>query len=406
MNCIKIWYTYLRKNHYRGIYHDNCKKKVTELKEYENNPRNNEAAIDAVADSITEFGFRVPIVIDEYDVIIAGHTRLKAARKLGLNTVPCVVADDLTPEQIKAFRLADNKTGEIAEWNFELLESELAAVSDFFDMSAFGFEFSEKIKTEFTEEELPEINEEVEPRVKTGEVWQLGNHRLICGDTTKKDMLEILMSGQVADMVFTDPPYNVAYEGKTDKKLKIQNDKMQSEDFSVFLQSAFENVSAFMKNGAAIYVCYAHKEEVNFIRAFENAGFYHAQTLIWNKSSFTLGRSDYQWKHEPIIYGWKHGAAHYFLDDRTQTSVWDIEKPNKNDIHPTMKPVGLCSKAIYNSSRENEIVLEPFAGSGSTLIACEQAKRKCYASEIDPKYCDVIIDRWEKLTGKQAILLS
>lgn len=384
---------------------------ISSLIEYENNPRNNDGAVDAVAESIKQFGFKVPIVIDRDNVIVAGHTRLKAARKIGLEKVPCIVADDLTPEQIKAFRLADNKTAELADWDFSALEKELAELSEMdvdFDMEDFGFNLSEieEEPQEVVEDEVPEVDEEGEATVQLGDIWQLGDHRLVCGDSTDAATVERLMDGARADMVFTDPPYNVDYEGKTIERLTIQNDNKSSREFYSFLYDVFENLASVIKDGGAVYVCHAHMESINFMASFQAAGFYLSQMLIWNKSSMCIGRSDYQWKHEPIMYGWKLGAGHYFTKDRTQTTVWDFEKPARNGEHPTMKPVELCAKAINNSSHKKEIVLDVFGGSGSTLIACEQLGRRCFMMELDPKYCDVIIKRWETLTGEKAVKID
>lgn len=380
---------------------------ISSLIEYENNPRNNDGAVDAVAESIKQFGFKVPIVIDRDNVIVAGHTRLKAARKIGLEKVPYIVADDLTPEQIKAYRLADNKTAELAEWDFSALEIELAELESDFDMSAFGFDISDfEDIHEITEDEAPEVDEENEPICKTGDIWNLGNHRLMCGDSTNVSDVEKLMNGDKADLLLTDPPYNVAYEGGTKEKLKIENDDMSDEEFKEFLISAFENSNIVMKDGASFYIWHSDSEGFNFRSACKNTGWKIRQCLIWVKNSIVLGRQDYQWKHEPCLYGWKDGAAHYFVDDRTQSTVWEFNKPLRNIEHPTMKPVDLIARAINNSSRSDNIVLDIFGGSGTTLIACEQLNRKCYMMELDPKYCDVIIKRWENLTGEKAVKID
>lgn len=380
---------------------------ISSLIEYENNPRNNDGAVDAVAESIKQFGFKVPIVIDRDNVIVAGHTRLKAARKIGLEKVPCIVADDLTTEQIKAYRLADNKTAELAEWDFSALEIELAEIESDFDMSAFGFDISDfEDIYEITEDEVPEVDEENEPICKTGDIWNLGKHRLMCGDSTNVSDVEKLMNGDKADLLLTDPPYNVAYEGGTKEKLKIENDDMSDEEFQEFLISAFENSNIVMKDGASFYIWHSDSEGFNFRSACKNTGWKIRQCLIWVKNSIVLGRQDYQWKHEPCLYGWKDGAAHYFVDDRTQSTVWEFNKPLRNIEHPTMKPVDLIARAINNSSRSDNIVLDIFGGSGTTLIACEQLNRKCYMMELDPKYCYVIIKRWETLTGEKAVKID
>lgn len=386
---------------------------ISDLKEYENNPRHNDGAVSAVAESIKQFGFKVPIVIDRDGVIVAGHTRLKAARKLGLETVPCIVADDLTPEQIKAYRLADNKTGELAEWDFSLLEKELSELSEI-DMSMFGFsedEFDfdsdfdyEEIEDDFDAEE--EAENIIEPTTKLGDVWQLGRHRLMCGDSTDAETVEKLMNGNKADLLITDPPYNVAYEGGTADKLTIKNDSMKDEEFFDFLKNAFAAADNVLKEGGAFYIWHADSEGLNFRSACKETGWKVRQCLIWVKNSIVLGRQDYQWKHEPCLYGWKSGAAHYFIDDRTQSTVLEFNKPLKNAEHPTMKPVDLIAKVITNSSKKNNIVLDIFGGSGTTLVACEQLDRICYTMELDEKYCDVIIKRWEDITGEKAVKLN
>ena len=378
--------------------------KISELKEYENNPRINDNAVDKVAASIREFGFKVPIVIDKNNVIIAGHTRLKASRKLGLEKVPCIVADDLTEEQVKAFRVADNKTAELAEWDIEKLESELTELQDF-DMEQFGFDLSDfgfEEEKEIIEDEVPEVDEENEPIVQMGDIWQLGNHRLMCGDSTDKATVEMLMNGEKTDLLLTDPPYNVAYEGKTADALTIENDNMSNEEFKEFLIKAFASADNVMKNGAAFYIWHADSEGYNFRGACFDVGWQVRQCLIWNKNSMVMGRQDYQWKHEPCLYVWKSGASHSWYADRSQTTVLNFNKPVRNGEHPTMKPVELFAYQIKNSSKEYDVVLDLFGGSGTTMIACEQLNRKCYTMELDQKYCDVIIKRWETMTGKKA----
>ncbi len=366
-------------------------KKIEDLKEYENNPRNNDAAIDAVANSIKEFGFKVPIVITSNNVIIAGHTRLKASDKLGLKEVPCIIADDLNEEQIKAFRLVDNKTSELSSWDLSKLESELKSIE--MDMDLFGFTDIEHnipgnaIDDDFDpNDEIPEI-----PVSQKGDLYILGKHRVLCGDSTKAEDVNYLVDGKEVDMIFTDPPYNVDYEGTAGK---IQNDKLEDGEFYRFLLAAFTNMFNHTKKGGAIYVCHADTEGINFRNAFKNSGFKLAECLIWVKNALVLGRQDYHWRHEPILYGWKEGAAHFFVDDRTQDTVWEYNKPKKNEEHPTMKPLELCGKAIANSSKPGEFVLDLFAGSGSTLIAADQLSRNTYLMELDEKYVDVIIKRF------------
>jgi len=366
--------------------------KVSDLIAYENNPRKNDDAVDAVASSIKSFGFKVPVIIDSNNVIIAGHTRVKACKKLGITEVPCVVADDLTEDQIKAFRLADNKTSELAEWDLDKLSEELKFIE--MDMSQFGFEdLEQELDREVLEDEFDEneaLNEN--PYSKKGDIFILGNHRLMCGDSTISDDVKKLVDGRQIDMIFTDPPYNVDYEGSTG--MKIQNDKQKDEDFYNFLSSAFNNMYECVKPGGVIYCCHADTEGLNFRTAFKNAGFKLAECLIWVKNSLVLGRQDYHWRHEPILYGWKEGAGHYFVDDRTQDTIWEYNKPKANNLHPTMKPLELVGKAIKNSSKRNEYVLDLFGGSGSTLIACEQIQRNSCLMELDERYVDVIVKRY------------
>jgi site-specific DNA-methyltransferase (adenine-specific) len=391
-------------------------KRLSELKPYEKNPRRNDEAVKYVAESIKQFGFKVPIVIDRKNIIVAGHTRYKAAKNLNLEAVPCIVADDLTDEQIKAFRLADNKVAEKAEWDFDLLSGELDDLLDF-DMTAFGFEDDvlaeepEVVEDDF-DAEPPE-----EPYVKLGDLYQLGNHRLLCGDSTKIDDVEKLMGGELADMLITDPPYNVALGmgGSVDEARKrhrrtdglvIMNDSMEDGEFYQFLYDFYTCAYAVMKEGAAFYIWHADNEGLNFRLALKNAGFQLRQTLIWNKNTITLGRQDYQWKHEPCLYGWKDGAAHNWHSDRKQSTVIDMNKPAKSELHPTMKPIELFDYQIKNSSKQGENVLDLFGGSGTTLMACEQNGRRSFSMEFDPRYAQVIIERWEQFTGKKAVLLK
>lgn len=348
-----------------------------------------------------------------------------------MDEVPCIVADDLTDEQIKAFRLADNKVGEMAEWDFDLLAEELEELANF-DMEVFGFDSDLLDDEPEAEEDDYEVELPEEPIAKVGDIYQLGNHRLMCGDSTSAEDVETLMDGAEADMVLTDPPYNVDISNS--KGMKIENDNMDSTKFLEFLTDAFANIESSLKLGGVFYIWFASREHINFEKALNNNGLIVRQELIWNKNSLVLSRQDYQWKHEPCLYGWKDGAAHYFIDDRTQTTVIEDQKPNikqmkkdemaalleeiysdklsttiinedkpsNNDLHPTMKPLKLMARQIANSSRKDEVVLDLFGGSGSTMMACEQLNRKCYTMEYDPHYVDVIIDRWEQFTGRKA----
>lgn len=376
------------------------------IKQYEKNPRKNDEAVGPVAESIKEFGFKCPIILDKDNVIVAGHTRYKAAKRLKLKEVPCIVADDLTEEQIRAFRLADNKVGEIAEWDFDLLNMELESIS--FDMSSFGFNILNEEEEKEIEEDDYDLEEKLknieEPKSKYGDIYQLGKHRLMCGDSTKIEDVEKLMNGNKVDLLITDPPYNVNYEGGTG--LKIKNDNMDNDNFRKFLTDAFSTADSVMKEGAVFYIWHADSEGYNFRGACFDNNWKVRQCLIWNKNSMVMGRQDYHWKHEPCLYGWKDGASHLWASDRKQTTILDFDKPTKNAEHPTMKPVKLFDYQIKNNTKKEDIVLDLFGGSGTTLIACEQNERISYNMELDPKYVDVIIDRWETLTGEKAILLN
>lgn len=378
---------------------------LKDLKPYENNPRKNDDAVKYVAESIKEFGFKVPIVIDKDNVIVAGHTRYKAAKKLGMTEIPCIIADDLTDEQIKAFRLADNKVAEKAEWDFDLLNTELDDIIDL-DMELFGFEDALQDDAEEAVEDEFEVELPAEPKSKLGDIYQLGDNRRMCGDSTVLEDVEKLMGGVQADMLLTDPPYNVNYEGKTKDKLKIKNDKMDNDNFRQFLIDAFSNADMVMKPGAVFYIWHADSEGYNFRGACFDVGWTVRQCLIWNKNSMVMGRQDYQWKHEPCLYGWKEGAGHLWASDRKQTTVINFDKPTRNDMHPTMKPIPLFDYQIKNNTKGGDVVLDLFGGSGTTIMACEQNGRRGYSMEYDPRYVDVIVDRWEKFTGEKAVLLN
>lgn len=379
--------------------------KLKDIKPYEKNPRKNDDAVPYVAESIKQFGFKVPIVIDKNNIIVAGHTRYKAAKKLGFKSVPCIIADDLTDEQIKAFRLADNKVSEKAEWDFDMLNTELDDIIDF-DMELFGFEDALQDDAEEAVEDEFEVELPAEPKSKLGDIYQLGDNRLMCGDSTVLEDVEKLMGGAQADMLLTDPPYNVNYEGKTKDKLKIKNDKMGNDNFRQFLIDAFSNADMVMKPGAVFYIWHADSEGYNFRGACFDVGWKVRQCLIWNKNSMVMGRQDYQWKHEPCLFGWKDGAGHLWASDRKQTTIINFDKPTRNDKHPTMKPIQLFDYQVKNNTKGDDIVLDLFAGSGTTIMACEQNGRRGYCMEYDPKYVDVIIDRWETFTGQKAILIS
>lgn len=378
---------------------------VNKIKPYEKNPRKNDGAVEAVAESIKQCGYIAPIIVDEGNVVLAGHTRLKALKKLGYKKVPVVIKEGLSEEQKRKYRLLDNKTNELAEWDFDLLGDELEGL-DFGGLELNWGIDAEEEKGEIIEDVPPEVDESSAPVSNLGDMWMLGSHRLMCGDSTNTSDVDKLMNGEKADLFVTDPPYNVSYEGKTKDRLKIQNDDMCDSDFQSFLRLAFENANSALRAGGGYYIWHADSEGFNFRAACNALGWKIRECLIWVKNSIVLGRQDYQWKHEPCLYGWKDGAPHYFIKDRTQSTVWEFNKPLRNGEHPTMKPVELIAKSINNSTRSGENVLDLFGGSGTTLIACEQLNRRCFIMEIDPKYCDVIIKRWENFSGKKAVKIN
>ena len=376
---------------------------ITSVKPYEKNPRFNDDAVDAVAKSIKEFGWQQPIVTDKDMTVICGHTRLKAAERLGLTEVPVIVADNLTPEQVKAYRIADNKTGELAEWNYDLLPFEIKDLQDAnFDLSLLGFDTDEldkllngdadkQVATGETEPDAVPEAPEVAVSVR-GEVYQLGEHRLMCGDSTDAADTAKLMGEDKAILYLVDPPYNVALQGSNG--LTIQNDDMSDADFRKFLNGAFKCASGVLEPGAVFYIFHSDSESANFRLAAKENDLEVHETLYWIKNSFVLGRFDYHYQSESALYGWKPGAAHQWYSDRCQANLLHYDKPKCNDAHPSMKPVEMLVYLIQNSSRHGEIVLDNFGGSGSTLIACEQTGRVCRMMELDEHYCDVIRRRW------------
>lgn len=381
---------------------------IDEIKPYEKNPRKNEDSVKFVANSIKEFGFKVPIVIDADNVIVAGHTRWKAAKQLGLEKVPCIKADDLSEEKIKAYRLADNKVGEFSRWDMDLLSDELKDLGDVFDMGDFGFfdPMDDDAPTGDDDDFDPDkAAEDIEnPVSQPGDLWLLGRHRLIVGDSCDEATIKRLCGDEAIDLYLTDPPYNVAYKGGTG--MTIENDDMDSASFLAFLTDAYAAADSVMKPGCAFYIWHASCEVGNFYNAMLNIpGWMPKQYLLWVKDRFTLGRQDYQWIHEPCWYGWKEGAAHYFIDDRKKCTVLEFDKPSKNAIHPTMKPVELFEELINNSSRPGENVLDSFGGSGTTIVACEKTGRTGFASELDTKYADAIVLRYINLKGADNVFL-
>lgn len=377
---------------------------ITKLVPYVNNARTHSPEqINKLRSSLREFGFINPVIIDRDFGVIAGHGRILAAKEEGIAEVPCVFADHLTEAQKKAYILADNRMAMDAGWDEELLRVEIEALqAEAFDLSLTGFdekELSDLFKDDAdVQEDDFDVDAELEKPTfsKSGDVWTLGRHRLVCGDSTKAETFAVLMNGRKANLVVTDPPYNVNYEGTAGK---IKNDNLADEKFYQFLFDAFSNIEKVMADDASIYVFHADTEGLNFRKAFADAGFYLSGCCIWKKPSLVLGRSPYQWQHEPCLYGWKKSGKHQWYADRKQTTIWEFEKTKKNTDHPTMKPIPLLAYPIQNSSMSNTLVLDPFGGSGSTLIACEQTDRDCYTIELDEKYCDVIVKRYIEQVG-------
>lgn len=377
---------------------------INKLIPYVSNARTHNAQqINKLRSSLREFGFINPVIIDRDFNVIAGHGRIMAAKEEGINEVPCVFVDYLTEAQKKAYILADNRMAMDAGWDEELLKVEIEALqAEDFDLSLTGFDESELAGFFDTSDDAKDddfdVDAELEkpPVTKSGDLWLLGNHRLLCGDSTREESYTLLMNGKKANLVVTDPPYNVNYQGTAGK---IKNDNLENDKFYQFLFDAFTGMEKAMADDASIYVFHADTEGLNFRKAFADAGFYLSGTCIWKKQSLVLGRSPYQWQHEPCLFGWKKNGKHQWYSDRKQTTIWEFDKPKKNGDHPTMKPVPLIAYPIKNSSMSNCIVLDPFGGSGSTLIACEQINRICHTIELDEKYCDVIVKRYIEQVG-------
>lgn len=435
---------------------------IAALKPYERNAKqHSKEQVEKIGDSIRRLGFISPCLIDRDLNVIAGHGRIMAAKAIGWDRVPCIFIEGLTAEERKAYILADNRLTELGDWDMDLVQQELAALAEAdFDISITGFDTDLRFDDSmaqitddgWTEDE---IHAEEEPRSRIGDIYQLGNHRLMCGDSTDPDMVAALMDGAKADLMVTDPPYNIGLGGdesgaaqstdemsmrrkRQDDGAFLLNDNLGEKEFVEFLTKAMRNGRDALREGGAFYVWYATRTTEQFLQGMRNAGMEVKQILIWVKSHFTLGRQDYQWQHEPCLYGWKEGAAHYFLDSRKQSTVIedqlpdlsrmkkaDMEallreiykaemptdvireaKPNVSELHPTMKPLKLIARQIRNSSEPGQTVLDLFGGSGTTLIACEQMDRRCMMMEFDPHYADVIVDRWEKMTGEKAMLIS
>ena len=387
---------------------------VSSLIPYARNSRtHSEDQVSKIAASIKEFGFLNPVIVDGESGIIAGHGRVMAAKKLGMENVPVIEASHLTDAQRRAYIIADNRLALDAGWDDEMLRVEFAELEDLgFDLSLTGFGLDEiaalqvdEIAEGLTDEDaVPEVQDD--PVTKLGDVWVLGKHRLMCGDSTSIAAIESLCSGQLVDMWLTDPPYNVAYEGKTKDALKIKNDEMGDDQFRQFLRDCYVAADAVMKHGAVFYIWHADLEGYNFRGAARDAGWTVRQCLIWKKSVLVMGRQDYHWKHEPCLYGWKEGAGHLWAADRKQTTILEFDKPTRNGEHPTMKPVALFEYQMLNNTKGGDIVLDSFGGSGTTVIAAEKNGRIARLMELDPKYCDVIVKRWQDFTGQEAVLES
>lgn len=409
---------------------------IDKLKGWKKNPRINDDASEKLAKLIEEHGFIDPVIATKDGTIRAGHTRAKAAKIKGMDKVPVIFVEFESEKHAEAFSLADNKSGEWAEWDYKMLAEILLDLDTGeldLDITGFTLDEIEDLITEYGDEDVDEeenfdLDEELEdikdPITKPGDIWILGPHRVVCGDATDSDLIRFFMKDHTADMVFTDPPYNVDYEGSTG--MKIENDNMEDIAFRQLLLGSFENMYEVTKAGGPIYICHADSEGLNFRAAMQEAGWNQTQTLIWVKNALVMGRQDYHWKHEPILYGWKPGAAHRWYGFRDKTTVYDDDldiknlkkselqemiveildqlntsilrqdKPRKNDLHPTMKPLPLIRNYIKNSSRRKEIVLDLFLGSGSSLIAAEQLERVCYGAELDPIYTDVVVRRYIK----------
>lgn len=392
---------------------------IERLTPYARNPRRNDEVVPKMAGLIREFGFKVPVIIRSTGEVIDGHLRLKAAWSLGMTQIPVVIADEWTDAQVKAFRLAVNRSAEWAEWDDELLKLELEDLKlEDFDLDLIGFEDFQleaaPVEGLTDPDEVPDVPEQ--PVSRQGDIWLLGKHRLMCGDSTDAGSVALLMAGEKADMVFTDPPYGVSYTEKNEflnargKAMAcptpIENDEMPPEDMHDFWVSAFKNIHEYTKEQMCYYITAPQGGDLLLLlQAVRESGFMLKHQLIWNKNNHVLGRCDYDYKHEPIIYGWKIGGTHKFYGGgKFKTSVWDIPKPTQSKLHPTMKPVELIENAVLDGSDRNQLVLDLFGGSGSTLIACEKTGRACRMMELSEHYVDVIVRRWQDFTGQEATL--
>lgn len=380
-----------------------------------NSRTHSDEQVAQIAASIQEFGFTNPVLIDADGGIIAGHGRVMGARKLGLSNVPCIRLGHLNEQQRRAYVIADNKLALNAGWDEETLAQELRELIDGgYDVGLTGFALAEidELLADLDATKEGKTDPDATPPVqadavtKPGDVWLLGKHRVMCCDSTDENAIKTLCAGHLVDMWLTDPPYNVAYEGKTKDALTIMNDAMNDQRFREFLCDAYIAADAAMKPGAVFYIWHADSEGYNFRGAAKDAGWQVRQCLIWNKQTLVMGRQDYHWKHEPCLYGWKDGAGHLWASDRKQTTVLEFDRPMRNAEHPTMKPVALFEYQMLNNTKGGDVVLDSFGGSGTTLIAAEKNGRLARLAELDPRYCDVIVRRWQQFTGKRAKLES
>lgn len=385
-------------------------RKVADLIPYARNARtHSDEQVSRIAGSIREFGWTNPILVDGENGIIAGHGRLAAARKLNMGEVPVIELSGLSDTQKRAYILADNKLALDAGWDDELLKVELEELKlEGVELDDIGFS-SEELDDLLTvddsdDSDEPDIPEpKPDPVSKRGDVWTLGVHRVMCGDSCSATDISKLVGGGRVNLYLTDPPYNVAYEGKTKDALTIENDSMEDGAFRQFLVDAFSMADTVLEPGGVFYIWHADSEGYNFRGACRDVGWKVRECLIWNKNAFVLGRQDYQWKHEPCLYGWKDGASHEWYSDRSQTTVIDCDRPMRNGEHPTMKPVELFRYLMENSSKKGDVVFDSFGGSGTTLVAAEETGRVAYLMELDPVYVDVIIKRWQEMTGLEAV---
>lgn len=415
---------------------------INQLKPYENNAKiHTPEQIEQIILSIREFGFNDPVAIDENNMIIEGHGRVLALQEMGATEVEAIRLTGMTEEQKHAYIHVHNQLTMNTGFDIEILEQELKNITSI-DMGQFGFDLDFDIELhpeDFDDDEPAGSIEAKEPRVKRGQIWQCGKHRIMCGDSTDPKDVDALCDGLTMDLCVTDPPYNVAYEGGTEEHLTIMNDDMDDHRFYLFLRDFYIQMLRVLKPGGGFYIFHADSEGLNFRAALREAGCDIRQNLIWVKNALNLSRQDYQWKHEPILYGWKDGGAHYFIDDRCQTTVFedrpDLEsmdrpqllqtakrllaaldqanttilhenKPHRSELHPTMKPVPLVQRLIQNSSRRGDRVLDLFGGSGTTMMACDNCGRQAFIMELDPKYCDAAIERWETESGMEAVLIN